>query len=87
VIGTEGYLEVRKNVDIAGKAGANHLFLVDQKGVQRIDCADVPLKYGELLVNDILNRTETAMPQAPCFLATELALKAQKQAQRLNLKK
>ncbi|MBL8188056.1 MAG: Gfo/Idh/MocA family oxidoreductase, partial [Acidobacteria bacterium] len=47
VIGTEGYLEVRKNVDIAGKAGANHLFLVDQKGVQRIDCADVPLKYGE----------------------------------------
>lgn len=87
VIGTEGYLEVRKNVDIAGKAGANHLFLVDHKGVQRIDCADVPLKYGELLVNDILNRTETAMPQAHCFLATELALKAQKQAQRLNLKK
>ncbi len=87
VIGTEGYLEVRKNVDIAGKAGANHLFLVDQKGVQRIDCTDVPLNYGELLVNDILNRTETAMPQAHCFLATELALKAQKQAQRLSLKK
>jgi len=87
VIGTEGYLEIRKNVDIAGKAGANHLFLVDHKGVQRIDCADVQLKYGELLVNDILNRTETAMSQAHCFLATELALKAQKQAQRLNLKK
>lgn len=87
VIGTEGYLEVRKNVDIAGKAGANHLFLVDHKGVQRIDCTEVQLKYGELLVNDILNRTETAMSQTHCFLATELALKAQKQAQRLNLKK
>ncbi len=87
VIGTEGYMEVRKNVDINGKAGSNHLFLVDQKGVQRIDCADVQLKYGELLVNDILNRTETAMSQKHCFLATELALRAQKQAQRLNLKK
>lgn len=87
VIGTEGYIEVRKNVDIAGKTGANHLFLVDQKGVQRIDCTDVPLKYGEQLISDILNRTETAMTQAHCFLATELALKAQKQAQRINPKK
>lgn len=83
VIGTEGYIEVRKNVDIAGKPGANHLFLADQKGVQRIDCENVPLKYGELLINDILNRTETAMTQTHCFLATELALKAQKQAQRI----
>ncbi|MDX2044202.1 MAG: Gfo/Idh/MocA family oxidoreductase [Acidobacteriota bacterium] len=87
VIGTEGYMEVRKNVDIAGKAGANHLFLTDHKGVQRIDCTDVPLTYGEKLINDILNRTETAMTQTHCFLATELALKAQKQAQRFNLKK
>ena len=87
VLGTEGYIEVRKNVDIGGKSGANHLFLVDQKGVQRIECADTPLLYGELLVNDIINRTETAMPQAHCFLATELALQAQKQAQRVSFEK
>lgn len=87
VLGTDGYIEVRKNVDIGGKPGANHLFLVDQKGVQRIDCENVPLPYGEQLVNDVLNRTETALTQAHCFLATELALKAQKQAQRINLKK
>jgi len=31
-----------------------------------------------------LNRTETAMSQEHCFLATELMLKAQKQAQRVN---
>ena len=80
VIGTEGYIEIRKNVDIGGKAGGDHLIIVDQKGVNRIDCKDVPLLYGERLVNDILNRTETAMTQAHCFLATELALKAQKQA-------
>ena len=45
-----------------------------------IDCKDVELPYGKQLVDDVLNRTETAMPQAHCFLATELALKAQKQA-------
>ncbi|MGH9803470.1 MAG: Gfo/Idh/MocA family protein, partial [Blastocatellia bacterium] len=87
VNGTDGYIEVRKNVDIAGKPGANHLFLVDHKGVRRIDCEKVPLLYGEQLVNDILNRTETAMTQAHCFLATELALKAQKQAQRITTRK
>jgi hypothetical protein len=37
-------------------------------------------------VNDIANGTETAMTQAHCFLATEIALKAQKQAQKLTLK-
>jgi hypothetical protein len=83
VLGTEGYIEVRKNVDIGGKAGANHLFLVDQKGVRRIESDDVPLLYGARLVDDILNRTETAMSQTHCFLATELALKAQKQARKI----
>jgi hypothetical protein len=37
-------------------------------------------------VNDVLNRTETAMSQAHCFLATELALKAQDQAQKITFK-
>lgn len=81
ILGTDGYIEIRKNVDIAGRPGGSHLFLVDQKGVQYIDCQDVDLPYGRQLIDDILNRTETAMPQAHCFLATELALKAQQQAQ------
>jgi predicted dehydrogenase len=80
ILGTDGYIEIRKNVDIGGKAGGEHLFLVDQKGVHRIECDHVPTLYGERLVNDILDRTETAMPQAHCFLAAELALKAQRQA-------
>jgi hypothetical protein len=47
----------------------------------------VDLPYGGQLVNDVLNRTETAMSQEHCFLATELALKAQKQAKKLVLNK
>ena len=84
VLGTEGYIEVRKNIDVAGRPGGSHLFLVDQKETRYIDCKDVPLLYGEQLVSDVINRTETAMPQEHCFLATELVLQAQKQAQRIG---
>lgn len=87
ILGTEGYIEIRKNLDIATREGGNHLFLVNQKETQYIDCNKVPLRYGQQLVDDILNRTETAMTQEHCFLATELALKAQKQAQKIDLHK
>jgi predicted dehydrogenase len=84
ILGTDGYIEIRKNIDIAGRDGESHLFLVDQKETRYIDCRNVPLPYGEQLVADVINRTETAMPQEHCFLAMELVLKAQKQAQRLQ---
>lgn len=82
VLGTDGYIEVRKNTDIASDhKGGNHLYLVTQKETKYIDCNQEPLPFGETFVNDIVNRTENAMPQEHCFLATELALKAQKNAQ------
>jgi predicted dehydrogenase len=87
ILGSEGYIEARKYVDIAGRPGGSHLFLVDHKGTQYIDCSGVDLPYGKRLISDVLNRTETAMSQTHCFLATELALKAEAQATRLgNLK-
>ncbi len=84
VLGTEGYIEVRKNIDIAGRSGANHLFLVDNRRTRYVDCSDVSLPYGSQLVSDILNRTETAMTQEHCFLASELVLRAEAQATRLG---
>src|SRR5215203_1320228 len=86
ILGTKGFIEIRKNVDIAGREGGNHLFLVNEKETQYIDCTNVPLPYGQQLVDDVVNRTETAMTQAHCFLATELALKAQKNAQKISFK-
>lgn len=83
ILGTDGYMELRKNIDIVGREGGNHLFLVDQKEARYIDCSEVDLPYGPALVQDILHRTETAMTQEHCFLATELALKAEKNAVRL----
>ena len=84
ILGTDGFIEIRKNVDIGGREGPSHLFLVDQKGTRYIDTKDVDLPYGAALVNDVVNRTETAMTQAHCFLATELMLTAQAKAQRVT---
>ncbi len=87
ILGTDGYIELRKNVDIAGREGGNHLFLVDKKETRYIDCSSEPLAFGEQFISDVANRTNTAMSQEHCFLATELALKAQEGAQKLVLKK
>jgi len=83
IIGSQGYIELRKYVDIGGRPGGSHLFLTDNKGIQRIEAGDVELPYGRQLVDDVLNRTETAMTQAHCFLAMELALTAQAMAVRI----
>ena len=85
ILGTEGYIEMRKYIDIAGRKGGNHLFLVNQKETKYYDCSQVYMPYGEQLVSDVVNRTQTAMTQDHCFLATELALTAQKMAFKLNV--
>jgi predicted dehydrogenase len=85
ILGSKGFIEIRKNIDLGGaRQGGSHLFLVDGKETRYVDCKDTPLTYGSQLVDDVLNRTETAMPQAHCFRAMELALVAQKQAQRVK---
>jgi len=84
ILGTDGTIELRKNTDIAGRPGDNHLFLVDQKSTQYIDCHDTVLPFGPLFLDDILNRTETSMPQAHVYLASELVLRAQAGARRLG---
>lgn len=83
ILGTDGYIEMRKYIDITGRQGGNHLFLVNQKETKYFDCRDVYLPYGEQLVSDVVNRTETAMSQDHCFLATELAIIAQTKARRI----
>ena len=87
ILGTDGFIEIRKNIDIGGaREGGSHLFLVDQKETRYVDCTDVATPYGTELVDDVLHRTETAMPQAHCFLATELAIRAEAAATRVSFK-
>jgi len=83
LLGDKGYIELRKYIDIDGKPGRDHLLLADAKGVQRIDCSNVELPYARQLIADIRDRTETAMPQARCFGAAEMALTAQQMAEKV----
>ncbi|MGA3020311.1 MAG: Gfo/Idh/MocA family oxidoreductase [Bryobacteraceae bacterium] len=80
ILGTEGYIELRKYADIAGRPGGNHLFLVDRKQATYMNCNQVELPFGPQFVGDIVNRTHVAQNQEQALLATELVLKAQKNA-------
>jgi predicted dehydrogenase len=84
ILGSDGFIEIRTNVDLAGRKGPEHLFLVDQQSTRYVDCTDQALLYGQRLVSDVLDRTETALPQARSFLAMELVLRAQAVAQKLT---
>ena len=84
ILGTEGYIELRKYVDIAGQPGTDHLFLVDHKETRHINCRDAGLPYAGNLIADVLDRSETAMTQAHCFKVMELALRAEAMAARLG---
>jgi hypothetical protein len=77
-------MELRKYVDIAGRKGGNHLFIVDQKQARYIDCSNVALPFGHQFIADIVNRTHIAQDQEQALLATELVLKAQKNAKWLK---
>jgi predicted dehydrogenase len=80
ILGTEGYIELRKYVDLAGRPGGDHLFVVDAAGTEYVDCSDVVLSYYPDLVNDVINRTETACPQRHTFEVMRLAITAQQSA-------
>src|SRR5205085_2801042 len=43
LLGTEGYIELRKYVDVRGRPGGNHLFIADKAGVRYMDCSKVHL--------------------------------------------
>lgn len=77
ILGTEGYIELRKYVDVAGRPGTNHLFVVNGTRNDYIACEGLPLTYFADFSNDVLNRTATVMPQAHAFKVMELAIKAQ----------
>jgi predicted dehydrogenase len=82
ILGTEGYIELRKYADPAGKPGGNHLFIVDRKQARYIDCSKVALPFGAQFVSDIVERTSVAQDQEQALLAAELVLTAQKNATR-----
>jgi predicted dehydrogenase len=80
LLGTEGYIELRKNLDIEGRAGTDHLFMANHSGTRYIDCSKEPVTYFRRFAADVRDRTQTAMTQSHVFTVCELALEAQARA-------
>ncbi len=78
LLGTDGYIEIRKYVDVAREKTSNHVYLVNKDGEQHF-CVDgkVGFPYFGQLILDCMNRTENAMTQDHAFKAAELCVKAQ----------
>ena len=56
--------------------------VTNSEEVKHIDCNDVKLPYFRNLIDDVLNRSETACPQDLTYLTMELAIKAQEIAEK-----
>jgi predicted dehydrogenase len=87
IVGTEGTLELRKNLDIEGREGTDHLFVANRTTTRYVDCSKLPVTYYRNFLRDTAERTETAMPQRQTFAVCRLALRAQAQAVRYTAKR
>ena len=87
VLGTEGYIEVRKYANVGISHQGDNLFIVDQKQARYIDCRNGDLPFGRQFVSDVVNRTHTAQDQTQCLLAAELVVKAQMHATTAKIEK
>ncbi|MCR4588293.1 MAG: Gfo/Idh/MocA family oxidoreductase [Lachnospiraceae bacterium] len=86
IIGTEGYIELRKYVNIGTNDGSSdHVYLVNKDGEQHFEVAGkVGYPYFGQLILDCINRTENAMTQEHAFKAAELCVKAELQAHKIK---
>lgn len=82
ILGTEGFIELRKYVDLAGRPGGDHVFISDRHGTRHIDASREPLTYFGRFLDDVRGRTATAMPAGHAATVTRLALQAQHVAKR-----
>jgi predicted dehydrogenase len=85
ILGTQGYIELRKYIDVARDSGGDQLFLVNGEGEKNFSLSgQVGFPFFGQLILDCLHRTEHAMTQEHAFKAAELCLQAQAQARRIS---
>ncbi len=81
IMGTDGTIELRKNIDIGTDLGSNRMYYFN--GCREVNvCVEntVGKPFFANLIRDCLDRTETAMTQERVFNAGKLALECQKKA-------
>lgn len=85
ILGTDGYIEIRKYIDLERDPSGDHVYLVNHEGQRHFAVAgQVGFPFFGDFILDCLHRTERAMTQAHAFKAAELCLIAQKMAIRAD---
>lgn len=88
ILGTKGYIELRKYIDVGRDPQSDHVYLVNDEVEQHIPVSGkVGFPFFGQLILDCLNRTENAMTQDHAFKTIELGIKAQAQAQKIHRNK
>lgn len=78
IVGTQGTIELRKYLDVAGEAPASKLILVDAQGERAHEClGETGFPFFGRLILDCLQRSESAMTQEHALRAAELSMRAQ----------
>ncbi len=81
LLGTDGYIELRKYTDITTDNGGGQVLLVNEDGQFRFDATGkTGFPFFGQLIRDCLDRTEHAMTQQHAFTAAELSIIAQRDA-------
>jgi predicted dehydrogenase len=80
LLGTKGFIELRKYLDIAGRPGTDHVFVSNHAGTRHIDASKEPLTYFSRFLADVRERSETAVGQGHVFTVTRLSLEAEAMA-------
>lgn len=82
ILGTNGYIELRKYIDVGRDPVGDQVYLVNQEGEFHIPVhGKVGYPFFGQLILDCLNRTEQAMTQEHALKAAELSVLAQMQAE------
>ncbi len=85
ILGTDGYIELRKYCNVGVGGGGNQVFVVNGDGEHHFNVSgDVGFPYFPALINDCLYRTEGAMTQSHAFKAAELCVTAQMKSTRIE---
>lgn len=85
IVGTKGYIELRKYIDVAASSEGDNVILVNDTGEHHYRVGGkVGFPYFGRLIRDVLDRTETAMKQEHTFRAIELAIEAETKAVRIR---
>jgi predicted dehydrogenase len=82
--GTEGTLELRKNLDLEGRAGGNHMFVTNRKQTRYVDASTHPVTYYQDFLADVRDRSGTTMDRGRVCAACRLALQCQGTAERFT---